>query len=91
MKCFKVGRIRYIEFWLKHNSDLSKDIRFYIRWRSHDEIKEGFEFVGGADKTGYDDNVLIRHHNYPRTKNQKAIHQSRMSGLCHLSEVKSRW
>jgi hypothetical protein len=75
-----------MEFWLKHNVDESKDIRFYIRYNKHDEFKKAFEIVHGQGNE-FNEHVLIRGHNLPRTRIEKAIHRSVMHGIKHLHEI----
>jgi hypothetical protein len=83
----KIKRFKSFEFWLKHTSDPSKDIRFYVNWNNEMEIMEGWKFMAGADKEEYEDHVLTRAFDVPKTRKQIAIYRSVLHGIPHLSEL----
>jgi hypothetical protein len=83
----KAERIKAVEFWLRHNNDMTKDIRFYVYWRKPEELVAGWDYIGAVDKSEYLDHVLMRHIVLPRTRREKAIYSSIISVLRHLSEI----
>lgn len=41
----KPKRMWALEFWLKHRSDSTKDIRCYAKFHHHDEIGRAMEYM----------------------------------------------
>ena len=76
-----------IEYWLKHKTDSTKDIRFYARFHYHDEIEKSWSLLSLADKEGYEDSTLLRVLDQPRTRMEKAIQRSRLSSIPHVSSI----
>lgn len=90
MKAAKMSRIRVfksVEFWVKHINNPAKDVHFYVNWTHGSELLEGWDFIGKLDKEQYEEHVLTRTHDTPRTRKDKAIYQSVMHGIPHLSEI----
>lgn len=76
-----------IEYWLKHISDPSKDVRLYARFKYHDELLEALNYINSVDdETEFEDRTLIRILDKPRTRREKAIHRSRISSVPHVSK-----
>lgn len=83
----KIKMFKSVEFWLKHISDPTKDVRFYVEWTSHTEIADAWKLIGKMDKDQYEEHVMMQSHDTPKTRKEKAIYRSLLHGIPHLSEV----
>lgn len=84
---FKDKKIKLVEFWLKHLTDKSKDVHFYVHWNKPSEIGDAWDRVASTPKEGYADHVLARYIHQPRRKSEKLIYSSLISSVPHLDQL----
>ncbi|WP_138752781.1 hypothetical protein [Paenibacillus sinopodophylli] len=78
---------KIIEFWLKHSSDLLKDVHFYVNWNDNTQVLEAWDYISKVKDGDFEENVSIRILDAPTTRAQKAILKSHMHGIPHLIEL----
>lgn len=83
----KTKKMWAIEYWLKHISDSSKDIRLYARFQYHDELIQALNYINSVDdENEFQEHTLIRILETPRTRREKTIHRSILSSVPHISK-----
>lgn len=76
-----------LEFWLKHKFHSELDIRCYTRFHYQDEFIKAMDYMGSIGKEDYEDSMLLRYFDKPRTRRQKAICKSQLSSVPHINEI----
>lgn len=71
--------------WLRHNTDTTKDIHFFIWWMSDDDYDKYMVLLRSVDKASFQSWVKMIYR--PRTRREKAIFKSVVATIPHINDV----